>query len=216
MSLRKFYWSVNEFVEDNQRRPFSVIAGQDGFYEVRETALGRIVTKKEFVQEFDPIQPGFQFGLPKIPGVLLETTLAFFREYCQELKQNEVMVTVHYDLQEGKYILECPRQTVNRVRIFAELDNEYMHSERYIQVLQLHSHNSMDAFFSSIDDNDEKAYMLYGVAGRLDQITPDVLLRVGCNGQFIELPLEYIFEDFTLESIDRSFPQEWKERITII
>ncbi len=74
----------------------------------------------------------------------------------------------------------------------------------------------MDAFFSSIDDDDEKAYMLYGVAGRLDQITPDVLLRVGCNGQFIELPLEYIFEDFTLESIDRSFPQEWKERITIM
>ncbi|WP_047153353.1 hypothetical protein [Aneurinibacillus tyrosinisolvens] len=216
MSLRKFYWSIKEFLSDSHKKPFSVIAGQDGFYEVRENPLGRIVIRKEVVQELDPIQPGFQFNLPKIPGILLETTLAFFRDYCQELESNEVMVTIYYDLRENQYLLECPYQSVNKTRIFAEFDNEYMHNERYVQVLQIHSHNSMHAFFSSIDDADEKAYMLYSVVGRLDQVTPEMLLRVGTNGQFIELPLEYIFEDFMLEEKEMDFPQEWKERITIL
>ncbi|MDQ0255560.1 PRTRC genetic system protein A [Evansella vedderi] len=217
MGIRGFFWKGSEFLKARNLKPLNVIAGQDGqLYEVRDNPFGRLVTKKTYVRELEEIKPGFQYRLPKISGDILTQVLSFFRTYCTDWEQNEVMVQLYYDRETQEYIVECPYQKVNKVHIDAEYDTEYMHNDRYVRVMHIHSHNSMEAYFSITDDENEKAFMLYAVVGRLQDDEPQMKLRVGCNGEFISLPLDYIFENPTLTPTDTSYPEEWDDRVQIV
>ncbi|MFC5449166.1 hypothetical protein ACFPOG_12915 [Paenibacillus aestuarii] len=217
MALRQFFWKVSDFLKATNHSPFNIIAGRDGkLYEVRDSMLGRLVTHKSNVRELEEVQPGFAFRMPKLPGELLATTLSFFRAFCSEWEQNEVMVQLYWDKLTKQYFLECPHQVVSKARIKVQDYSEHLlHSSRYVQIMHIHSHNSMEAYFSSIDNDDEKAFMLYGVVGRLNYHQPDMLLRVGCNGEFIALPLGYIFENPILTPTSISYPKEWDDRVQI-
>jgi hypothetical protein len=217
MGIRGFFWRVSEFLKVANPSPFNIIAGRDGkLYEIRDHMLGRLVTEKKHVRELEEIKPGFQFQMSKIPGELLEVALSFFRSYCNgEQTEHEVMVQIYFDRLTKGYVIDCPYQRVSKTRIFVD-DIPLLHNQRYVQVMQIHSHNTMRSFFSNVDDADEKAFMLYGVVGRLNFYQPDMLLRVGCNGEFLELPLEYIFEKPVLIPTQTPYPEEWDERVKII
>ena len=80
-----------------------------------------------------------------------------------------------------------------------------------IHYADIHSHNSMAAQFSSIDDADEKGDRLYLVMGRLDQYFPEVSARI-CNGGTF-LP---IHPGDVLEGVPREFPSWWKGRVKLL
>lgn len=213
MGMRDFFWKVSDFLQVTNPKPFNIIASRDGkLYEVRDHAIGRLIIEKDYVRELDQVVPGFQFELPKIPGDLLTKTIAFFSHFVSEDRNVEVMVQIFWDTKEKKYFLECPYQRVSKVSVQVS-DYPILHDPRYVQVMHIHSHNTMDAYFSRIDDEDEKAMMMYGVIGRLDQETPDIKLRVGCNGKFITLPLNYIFDE--PGNVENTFPDEWLKRVKI-
>jgi PRTRC genetic system protein A len=130
-------------------------------------------------------------------------------------EQNEVMVQIYWDSVEKRYLIYCPYQRVNKVHIEAEFNVELERSSRFIQVMQLHSHNIMKAFFSCTDNANELAYLLYGVVGRLDQEIPEIQIRVGYNGSYLSLPLLYVFESPDLTNI-RPFPKEWLEKVQVM
>ena len=54
-------------------------------------------------------------------------------------------------------------------------------------VAEFHSHGGSGAFFSATDDRDEQGFRIYGVAGRLDALRPELRLRVGVYGHFAQL-----------------------------
>lgn len=62
-------------------------------------------------------------------------------------------------------------------------------------VIDLHSHNSMPAFFSDTDDADEQGLRFYVVIGRIDTDTPEIRCRVGVYGHFLAVPADMIFDD---------------------
>lgn len=207
-----FFWRLSDFLKVENRQPNNIIAGQDGrLYEIRDSLIGRLVLYRPLVPSLDVIQEGFDFRLSKIPGELLTTTISFFKAYCSSAEQNEVMVQVFYDLQTGQYELECPVQSVRWDSIEADCTQRF-NDPRYVQVLHIHSHNSMPPFFSPKDNFDEKAYMLYAVIGGLMNEVPEMKLRVGARGQFFSLPIEYIFDKPDLNQ-DGTFPDEWHQRV---
>lgn len=217
MSIKGFFWSVKDFIQATNRKPINILAGQDGrLYEIRDHLIGRLITQTNFVHELDPIQPGFEFKLNKIPGELLQITLSFFRAYCNEWNQNEVMTVIYYDKLTKDYLIDCPFQKVSKSRIMATMDPTLSRNSRYVQVMHIHSHNTMRAIFSGIDNRDEQAYGLYAVVGRLDFIEPEMLLRVGCNGQYIQLPLRLIFDKPILSPTSMKYPIEWDQRVQVI
>jgi len=61
-------------------------------------------------------------------------------------------------------------------------------------VMDIHSHGSMRAFFSSTDDGDEQGLRLYMVVGRLDTLLPEVELRLGIYGYFVSLSVDEVFD----------------------
>ena len=81
-----------------------------------------------------------------------------------------------------------------------------------IHVMDIHSHNTMPAKFSDTDDRDEKATRLYAVAGRFDQVFPEIAVRASCGGRFIPLRPEEVFEsDFKAYP----YPPIWEEQLTL-
>jgi len=60
-------------------------------------------------------------------------------------------------------------------------------------VIECHSHHSMSADFSGMDDEAQKGFRIYAVVGRV-LTSPEIRVRVGCHGYFWEIPAEWVFE----------------------
>lgn len=60
-------------------------------------------------------------------------------------------------------------------------------------LLDIHSHGTLNAFFSATDNKDEQGLGLYMVVGELDMLWPKVELRVGVYGYFAPLRLDEVF-----------------------
>lgn len=59
--------------------------------------------------------------------------------------------------------------------------------------IEAHSHHSMAAYFSPVDDRDETGFRLYAVLGSIfDQ--PRIRVRVGVYGHFWQIPADWVFE----------------------
>ena len=214
--VKEFFWSVSDFLASQTKRDTNIIAGQDGLYEIRDAAFGRMVTKTEFVRELEPIQPGFRFSLPKIPGEFLETIVSFFRSLVTEEIQLEALVYIYWDHERKQYFLECPEQLVSKASVEAVYNPALQNSNRFVHVAEIHSHNTMGAYFSKVDDANEQAFRIYGVVGKLDSVPAEMKLRVGYNGKYIPLPLDYIFEYVNLNSNQKPIPITWFEKIKVV
>ena len=60
-------------------------------------------------------------------------------------------------------------------------------------LVEIHSHHSMSAQFSQMDDQDETGFRIYGVCGNFHQ-RPQITFRVGLYGHFYPIPASLIAE----------------------
>lgn len=181
-------------VEDAMRSEKSIVVlpSKDGrLYQMRKTPVGTFTAPAENLPEFPQIQSGFQMQLPKIPMHILMYILNFFEELTQRY-EIEALVHILYDTKHQKYTMRVPKQELTHVSVHSVMEEEY--PDYMIHVMDIHSHNTMPARFSPIDDDDEKATRLYAVVGRLDKMFPDITVRASCAGQFIPLKPEDVFE----------------------
>ncbi|MYL35447.1 hypothetical protein GLW08_20300 [Pontibacillus yanchengensis] len=207
------YWRLSEFLED--RKSHNIVASRDGhLYEIRRTPFGMISVpaSENALRRLEEVPKGFQFELPLIPGEIMEQILTFFRKYCNPWVESEVMIQIFWHKTEHYYKAICPPQKVSKVHVDAE---PMTGDGELVEVLQIHSHNTMDAYFSSTDNADEQRFLLYGVVGRLNETNPSILLRVGLNGYFYTLPIERVFTNFN-KSKDNAYPIEWDNNIEYI
>jgi hypothetical protein len=105
------------------------------------------------------------------------------------------------------FVLDAPEQTVTSVSVESSENPAYT-GDRYIHYMDIHSHNSMKAFFSTTDNSDEKATRLYTVIGRLDKYFPDIKTRISNGGKFMEIDPAEVFEQVACP-----FPGEWTDVI---
>ena len=188
-------------------KPIVLLPSKDGrVYEQRRNEIGCFTAPAENVREFEDIQVEFKMALPKIPAHIFSKVMGFFKSISDELHY-EVLVHILYDTEEKEYIIKVPKQRISEASVNSETDEPY--PDRYIHVMDFHSHNTMPAVFSGTDNADEKETRLYAVAGRFNRTFPEITVRAGCAGKFIPLNPEDVFEgDFF-----GSYPEEWKENI---
>lgn len=198
---------LNKAEAAQTNKPIVLLPSKDGrVYEQRRNEIGCFTAPAENVREFEDIQAEFKMALPKIPAHIFSKVMGFFKSISDELHY-EVLVHILYDTEEKEYIIKVPKQRISEASVNSETDEPY--PDRYIHVMDFHSHNTMPAVFSGTDNADEKETRLYAVAGRFNRTFPEITVRAGCAGKFIPLNPEDVFEgDFF-----GSYPEEWKENI---
>lgn len=175
--------------------PICYIPSRDGqIYEMRRNAIGTFIAPASKIAELDIVRAGFHMNLPRLPAAKLAEIVAFFRRVCAEHHSHmEALVNVYWDHAEQKYLLHVPKQHATAVSVETDLA-DCPDENRYLHVMEVHSHNMMSARFSKIDDQDEQATRLYMVIGRLDRYYPEIRCRFACGGQHVEIPAEQICE----------------------
>lgn len=203
-----YCFSVEEALKSS--KSIVVLPSQDGrLYQLRKTPVGVFTAPADHLSEFPQVQSGFRMTLPKIPMHVLMSVVNFFEALSQK-QELEALVHILYNTETGEYSINVPKQEITHVSVNAVTEEEY--PEHLIHVMDIHSHNTMAAKFSSIDDEDEKATRLYSVVGRLDQVFPDITVRASCGGRFIRLSPEEVFET-NFKSY--GYPEEWHQQITV-
>jgi len=197
---------------DAAGKAISILPAKDGqVYEIRDNPLGRFITPVVGCEFLSDVKAGFipAFGIPRIPRDLIIQIIAFFRYYTHNGDGNEVLVNIYWDKKDKIFIVDTPEQIVSKVSVHSSENTDYL-NERYIHYMDIHSHNSMRAFFSAIDDRDEKATRLYTVIGRLDNYMPEIKTRISNGGKFHEIDSSEVFQYISLP-----FPDKWKENISL-
>ena len=187
----------------------NLIPSSDGkIYELRRTELGEFIAPTAKVADFCEVRAGFTPALPLIPRELMGQLFSFFRSFMNQRGEFEAMALIYWDRLEERFVLHIPRQTTSKAFIGYRVEEGELPEDRYLHYADIHSHNSMAAEFSAVDDADEKATRLYLVVGRLDHFYPDISARVSCGGTFLKIdPADVI------EGVGEDFPMEWLERV---
>ena len=186
----------------------SIIPAKDGrVYEIRKTEMGRFITPVIGCDLLSEVRAGFISALPRIPMEMILQIISFFRYYMRMGSNREALVNVYWDKQDEQFLIDAPEQTVTQVSVNSKTNEDYA-DDRYIHFMDIHSHNSMRAFFSPIDDRDEKATRLYTVIGNLHEYFPDIKTRIANGGKFLDIDPLGVFE-----LADSTFPMKWTENV---
>lgn len=180
-------------------------------YELRKNELGEFIAPKDSVIDLGSVRAGFTPALPLVPMELLAQIISFFRCCMTGPEEFEALAHIFWDKQEQEFVVRVPEQTVTKAHIDAKLNRDDLPEERYLHYIDIHSHNSMEAKFSPVDDEDERATRIYIVVGHLDKFFPDITVRMSCGGTYLTLPPGCV-----LESFGAVFPAEWRTQVKLL
>ncbi len=187
-----------------------LLPSSDGrLYQMRKTPVGIFTAQADILPEFPPVTPGFQMTVPKIPMHLLLFIWDFFAGLSERYAL-EALVHILYDTKRNKYTVRIPKQKLTHVSVDSVMEEDY--PEHMIHVMDIHSHNTMPAEFSTVDDEDEKPTRLYAVMGRLDKVLPNITVRASCGGKFIPVEPADVFD---IKSTSFPHPKIWDEKIEL-
>ena len=187
------------------KKPINYIMTGSGLKTVRENGIGVFVLPATTVPGLEKMEDTFIMKLPKMPISVLFRIINFFK-WVNTKHDAEAMMHVYYDQTKKEYFCHCPEQTVGGAAVKFEKQHEL--EQTHMLVMDIHSHNTMSAFFSGTDDNDEKETRIFGVIGNIEELMPEMKFRAGSGeGKIEDLKLEDIFD------LDSKFPEEWKEKV---
>lgn len=204
-------YHVGEVSSDNLNKINNYVIQGDGVYLVIQNSIGQFITKI-IDRDFPGLPKQFngtriKLNVPKIPSEIYYQIVAFFTDISEEMGEAEAFCQVHYDKEEKQYIVQVPEQTVGKASVTYDATKSLSAEdpERYSFVFEIHSHNTMNAFWSGTDNADEKDTRFYGVLGCLDKDEIAEKYRYMIMGKEIEVKKEHIFdfeEDLTIDKTE--------------
>lgn len=205
------YKGVFDSVEDAAAsgKAIGFVPSDDGkVYEVRANKIGVFISEAERVSMMRKVRAGFIPALPKIPYRMLSEILSFFKEYVTDTGELEALAYIYWSFVDSRYYVHVPKQQVSKASVDSSIPE--LDEDKFVLVMEIHSHNTMAARFSPTDDRDERATRLYTVVGRMDKVFPDITTRASVGGKYVEIEPETVFEGF-----DGTFPESWKDAVDI-
>lgn len=148
----------------------------------------------------------------KIPIKFLHQIEAFFREVMKANKgvNLEAQAFVIWNPELG-YHIRIPEQTVSGASVSYKWEN-FISSDDVI-VLDMHSHNSMGAFFSGTDDRDDNGNCtISGVVGEMNKPKPAMVFRFNLPGN-VKIAGLTPDDIFAQEGQGFDVPAEWLTQV---
>lgn len=172
-----------QIIIERKNQGFYVVQGRDGFmYRIEQMPYGCFDCRE------DGSDVDFRMTEKKVPYDILLDVVAFFKKNPFK----EAAVQIFYDVNTRKYEIYYPEQKVTFASVAFTRSHD-MESDKVL-VMDIHSHGTMKAFFSSVDDHDEKGTRLFMVFGNLDKTEITHKLRAGIAGNYKMLELSDVFE----------------------
>lgn len=141
-------------------------------------------------------QGRFQWNLPKLPRQILDAITEFFERVAYEYEV-EALVQIGYLPEYKRYRVVVPNQKVSKCKVHTDDMMEF--TSQCYHVMDIHSHNTMPAFFSQEDNEDEVASRVYGVMGYFGSGTPDMVFRAATGGKFVTIDVSDVFDEAETE-----------------
>ena len=136
----------------------------------------------------------------RIPQAVLETIL----QLAHDALPNEILF--YLKPVSGGWQIDLPEQAMSPGSVRPLDPNDPACAQA---LCELHSHNTLPAFFSATDDAEESfGFRIYAVIGRVDT-APEIRVRVGVYGHLLEIPPEWVFDlpdAFLRPAPEYSFP----------
>jgi len=161
-----------------------IIASNGVFVRARRNGLEAMIPVSTCeIRGLQPVEPYVRVEAGKIPLICTQAILA---EFQRDLP-NESLIWVR--LEDKKWRVIKPEQIAdeNSVHPVDPFDPDGAKA-----LLDVHSHNTMEPFFSTADDKDETGFRIFAVFGLLDT-QPCVVARVGIYGYCWRLDASDVF-----------------------
>lgn len=172
-----------QIMNERKNQGFFIVTGRDGFvYRIEQMPYGCFDCRE------DGSDVDFRMTEKKIPYGILMDVIGFFKKNSRK----EAAVQIFFNMETEEYEIYYPEQQVTSASVVFTRNHD-MENDKVL-VMDIHSHGAMNAFFSSIDDNDEKGTRLFMVFGNLDKKEITHKLRAGIAGNYKMLKLSDVFE----------------------
>jgi PRTRC genetic system protein A len=161
-----------------------IMAGNGVFLRARRTGLEAMIPISTCeIRGLQPIEPYVRLEAGKIP---LVCTQAILVEFQSDLP-NESLVWVRLENKKWKLIKPSQIADENSVHPVDPFDPAGIAA-----LVDVHSHDTMEPFFSTQDDKDETGFRIFAVFGLLGT-EPCVMARVGIYGYYWRLDAGDVF-----------------------
>lgn len=197
-------------------KPINFFHASNGVFEIRKNEIGTFCIKinQQSNANKEEFYPFMKLNLPKIPKEELFKIQKFFYAVCDIYGPNEAMVHIYWDKVNKKYVTVALEQRVSAAHVSYKRNKEYELNDDMLLVMDIHSHDTMSAFFSGTDNRDEKETRLFGVIGRVLSPTMDMKFRYGVANKFVDLDIKDIFAESVKFYRDVEFPSEWLDKLS--
>lgn len=147
----------------------------------------------------------------KIPGKYWDQIVTFFRQVMKLKKADmEAHAWILWSEERG-YFISVPKQIVSKASVSYTPDSENL-PDGAIIVVDIHSHNTMGAFYSGTDNNDDKTKIFYtGVVGKITDNDYEWVMRFNMHDIKKTVDLSEIFE--LQEVVD--IPADWLDQVEV-
>jgi PRTRC genetic system protein A len=161
-----------------------VVASNGVFVRARRCGLEAIIPISTCeIRGLRPVEPYVRLEAGKIPLICTQAILAEF----QSDLPNESLVWVRLEDKKWKVIKPEKIADENSVHPVDPFDPAGIAA-----LVDVHSHDTMEPFFSTEDDKDETGFRIFAVFGLLDT-EPCVMARVGIYGYYWQLDAGDVF-----------------------
>lgn len=182
---------VEEYV-----KPATYVVASNGTFVVKKTPFGTITVEVKEVPYLPEMKKGFNLQLPKVPYHLFLEAYSFFKAVSDE-SHDEAALVLYWNTEAKAYENLCPEQIVSGAAVKFGDDKDYllrMIDAKYVRVCELHSHNTMSAFHSGTDDNDEIFDCSFLVFGKLNTTTPEHIFSYAASGIRVDSTIWDLYE----------------------
>ena len=138
---------------------------------------------RQIVRGLAPLQPYLHLASGRVSKVILHEIIARSRTN----PRNEMLFYITGEPSAKMWWAFMPKQE-QRPSSCRSLE------QYHYTPIEIHSHNTMSAFFSDTDDAEETGLRIYAVIGRVDQPVVDIRVRVSVYGHYWTIPYEWVFE----------------------
>ena len=148
----------------------------------------------------------------KIPGEMWDQIVEFFRQVMRKTKQDyEAHCWILWTPERG-YFISVPKQTVSKASVSYSYDQEAL-PQGAIVVIDMHSHNTMGAFYSGTDNNNDRTGIYFsGVIGKITDTSYEWVMRFNLLETKRELTDLSLLFDLQKEV---AIPSEWLDQVEV-